>query len=96
MAETTKKENATTKTTQVAERSQTKRKRFSLNQALRDRNYEWYFPGLQQGETVALVVRKHWWFLVQPALPFIGSIVLLFIVLWASTILRTWMAFGRP
>ena len=44
MAETTKKENATTKTTQAAERSQAKRKRFSLSQALRDRNYEWYFP----------------------------------------------------
>lgn len=87
MAETTKKENATTKTAQASERPQAKRKRFSLNQTLHDKDYEWYFPSRQKDEKVFLVVRKHWWFLVQPALPFIGSIALLFIALWASTIL---------
>ncbi|HEU5230570.1 MAG TPA: PH domain-containing protein [Ktedonobacteraceae bacterium] len=62
------------------------RKRFGI-QALRSgRGREWHFSGQQPGEEVRMIVRKHWWFLLRPALPLIGSVVVFFVILWAATV----------
>jgi len=70
-------------------------KRFSLqrirhgfrNNIRRGSDKRWHFSGQQPGETVIMVVRRHWWFLVQSALPFAGSIVFLFLVFWGAVAL---------
>lgn len=53
------------------------RKRFRGSDLKRGPNHIWQFPGQQQGENVLLVVRKHWWFLIQPAWPVLLSVIAL-------------------
>lgn len=66
------------------------RYRLSL-QHRRGKNRKWYFSGQQPDEDVILVVRRHWWFLVEPALPLLGATVIL-IALFAGSM--TWPQYG--
>ncbi|GHO44711.1 PH domain-containing protein [Ktedonospora formicarum] len=63
------------------------RKRFGIRNLRRNRNSKWSFAGQQPGEEVRLVVRRHWWFLMRPALPVFGAFLLLILALWGVTVL---------
>ncbi|GHO87972.1 PH domain-containing protein [Dictyobacter formicarum] len=69
MAEKPKK----TTTTLLGNPISSVRRRFSLAPLRRGSDRRWRFPGQQPGENVLMVVRRHWWFLMQPAWPFLLS-----------------------
>ena len=78
MAATSNKQSATTA---PVDRWQSGRSRFGIQQFRMGRDKKWHFSGQEPGEEVRTVVRKHWIFLVRPALPFLASIAGVFLVL---------------
>src|SRR2546421_9223087 len=61
---------------------QPRRYHWGLRRIGRGKDKQLHFPGQEPDETVRRVVRKHWLFLIRPALPFIAVLVLIFLVFW--------------
>src|SRR6266852_7659336 len=61
------------------------RSRWGIQNFRRGRDKRWHFSGQGKDEIVKVVERKHWLFLIKPALPLLGSVILLFVVLALHT-----------
>ncbi|GAC1389614.1 MAG: hypothetical protein NVS4B11_07310 [Ktedonobacteraceae bacterium] len=79
MAETSKNKNNVP--TKPVDHWQSGRPRFNIQGFRLGKDKKWHFSGQQPDEEVRIVVRQHWWFLVQPALPFAGFVIGIFVVL---------------
>jgi hypothetical protein len=84
MADTTTSSKNKAASSVPEERWRSGRRRFDPLHLWGGAKKEWYFSGQQPEEEIRLVIRKHWWFLVQPALPLLGCTIALLVIIWAA------------
>src|SRR5689334_13603124 len=66
--------------TPTPEAWQPRRYNWGWRRLRRGKDKKLHFPGQEPDETVIKVVRRHWLFLVKPALPFIAALIGAFLV----------------